>query len=137
MVSIVFDPVKYQTVAVPGGLTPDRSVNFEAVAIKLKDQWLDDPSLIPESIASAIRDKGMDLEEFMPRDLVNIIQGSDWVIHENMDKLTATLVPRSIHEHVKHMGGVGLAKYLKCHMGMEYFESLVSAAATGSVLATN
>ena len=137
MVSIVFDPTKYQTVAVPGGLTPDRSINFETVAEKLKNQWLDDPSMVPESIASAIRNKGMDLEELMPQDLVSIIQRSDWVIHENMDRLTATLVPRSIHQHVKHMGGVGLAKYLKSHMGMEFFERLVSAAATGTVLATN
>ena len=139
MVGIVFDPTKYQTVAVPGGLTPDRSINFEAVAKELKKQWLDDPSMIPESIVIAIQNKGMDLEELMPKDLVNIIQskGSEWVIHENMDRLTATLVPRSIHKHVKHMGGVGLAKYLKCHMGMEFFERFVSAAATGTVLATN
>ena len=103
----------------------------------LKEQWLDDPSLIPESIAAAIRSRGKDLEDLMPGDLVSIIQRSDWVIHENMDRISATLVPRAIHQDVKHMGGVGLAKYLKSHMGMEYFDRLVSTAATGSVIAVH
>ena len=137
MVSIVFDPSKYQSVALPGGLTADRSLNFENVATLLKEQWLDDPSLIPESIAAAIRSRGKDLEDLMPGDLVSIIQRSDWVIHENMDRISATLVPRAIHQDVKHMGGVGLAKYLKSHMGMEYFDRLVSTAATGSVIAVH
>ena len=56
-------------------------------------------------------------------------------MHENIDKLTITLVPRAIHEEIKHMGGVGLAKFLKNNLGVEFFERFVSAAATGTVQA--
>ena len=131
MVSIVFNPEKYQTIYIPDGLTSDRSVNFEKFAEILKKEWLDDSSLIPESIALAIRNRGIEIEELSPQSLVSVIQKSEWVIHENMDKLSATLVPRAIHQEIKHMGGVGLSKYLKSHMGKEFFDRFVSAAATG------
>ena len=135
MVGIVFDPSKYQTITIPGGLTADRSLNFEEAAKILKKQWLDDSSLIPESLAAAIKNSSVDLEDMMPEDLVSIIQKSDWVIHENIDLMTITLVPRAAHEGLSHMGGVGLAKYLKGHMGKEFFDRLLSAAATGVVQA--
>ena len=136
MVGVVFDQ-KYQTVIIPGGLTENRGVNFENVATLLKEQWIDTPDLIPKSIAEAIADIGQ-VEELMPRDLVRIIQSNkDWVIHENIDRISATLVPRNLHSDIKHMGGVGLAKYLKSHMGKEYFDRLVSVAATYTVIAVH
>ena len=34
-----------------------------------------------------------------------------------------------------HMGGVGVAKYVKAHMGSAYFERLLAAASSGLVSA--
>lgn len=135
MVSICFDPQKYLTVAVPGGITTDRKINFPNAAEEIKKAWVKDPTLIPESIVEAIELSGKELEDLLPNDIVTIIQKSDWVMHENIDKLTISLVPRAIHEEIKHMGGVGLAKFLKFNMGLEFFERFVSAAATGTVQA--
>ncbi|MDI9243200.1 hypothetical protein [Fusibacillus kribbianus] len=141
MVGIVFDSSKYQTVTLPNGISGNRLENFEEAAKILKKQWLDDPTLIPESLAISIKKSGIDLEDMDAKKIVSIIQQSDWVMHENIDLATITLVPRSIHNVVEggiaHMGGVGLAKYLKSHMSMEFFERFISAAATGAIQATN
>ena len=135
MVGIVFDPAKYQTVTLPKGLISDRGINFAEAAKILKEQWLKDASLIPESIAEAIRAKGVLLEDMMPEDLISIIQRSDWVLHENIDMRSVTLVPRELHKKISHMGGFGLYKFIKSHMGIEFFERFISAAATGAVIA--
>lgn len=135
MVGIRFDTRKYLTVPVSGGLTSDRAINFPKAAEEIKKAWLKDPTLIPASIAADIKLSGKELEDLMPNDIVSIIQKSDWVMHENIDKLTITLAPRAIHEEIKHMGGVGLAQFLKKNMGFEFFERFVSAASTGTVQA--
>lgn len=69
--------------------------------------------------------------------IVSIIQKSDWVIHENIDMVSAALVPRAVHEEIKHMGGVALVKYIKSHMAINHFEHLISAAAASTVVAVN
>lgn len=141
MVGIVFDPSKYQTVTLSDGIIDDRGINFEEAANILKEQWLDDPSLIPTSLAESIENSGIDLEDMEPEKLVDIIQKSDWVLHENIDLTTITLVPEAIHSvaegGISHMGGFGLAKFLKSHMGFEFFERLISAASTGAVQSAN
>ena len=135
MVGIFFNAKKYLTVNVPGGITTDRKINFPNAAEEIKKAWVKDPTLIPASIAEAIELSGKEIEDLLPNDIVTFIQKSDWVMHENIDKLTITLVPRAIHEEIKHMGGVGLAKFLKNNLGVEVFERFVSAAATGTVQA--
>lgn len=139
MIGIVFDSSKYQTVTLPTELIADRGVNMEEAAKLLKKQWLDDPTLIPESLANAIKANGVDLEDMLPEDLVSIIQKSDWVLHENIDMRTVSLVPGILHDKgiggIGHMGGYALAKYIKEHMGILFFDRFVSAAATNAVLA--
>ena len=125
-VSVLFDPEKYMQVRIPGGITPDRNINFEKAAEQFKELWLEDPTKVPESLAAAIRNKGMDLEEMMPKDLVNIIKTSDYVIHENIDGITVSLVSRTMHEKVSHTGGVSIAKHVKSVLGAEYFDKLIS-----------
>ena len=143
MIGIVFDPTKYQTVTLPMGLVSDRGANFEEAAKLLKEQWLSDPSLIPDSLAEAIASSGVALEDMMPNDIVSIISDSrnGWVMHENIDMESITLVPRWLHDKniggISHMGGVGLHKFVKSHMGTDFFERLLSAAATGLVQATS
>ncbi len=133
MVGIFFDQQKYLTVVLPGGITTDRKINFPNAAEEIKKAWVRNPALIPNSIAEAIQLSGKELEDLLPNDIVTIIQKSDWVMHENIDMLSISLVPRTIHEEIKHMGGVGLAKFLKNNMGFEFFERFVSAASTGAV----
>lgn len=138
MVGIKFDASKYQSVLLPNGLTPNRSDNFEAAAKALKQNWLDNQSLIPESIANSIKASGIDLEAMSPKRLATLIsQNKDFVLHENIDFFSVTLAPRVLHEGTSHMGGVGLAQFMKSHMGMEFFDRFVSAAATGVVQAVN
>ena len=133
MLGIKFDPSKYHTVTIPGELTSDRNGNFLKAAEQLKEKLLKNPAKIPESLAVALRNKGVDLEELMPRDLVSIIRRSDMVLHENADKLTVSLVPRAVHKHVSHMGGVSLAKYVESGLGAEHFDKLIPDQITGAV----
>lgn len=136
MVSVLFDNSKYQTVFIKAGLVADRDINFEEAAKELKKAWVNDPSQIPDSISTAIKRTNIDLEDMEPEKLVDIIRKSDWVLHENPDMQSISLVSRAIHKEIKHMGGYGLAKNLKYHMGREFFERLVSSAASGAVIAT-
>ncbi len=139
MAGIVFEPDKYLTVDLPGGLINDRTGNMLKAVVEIKEKWLDDPSLIPESLAEAIRKSGIDLEDMLDEKLLSIIRQSDWVLHENIDMKTITLVTRALHDikrgGISHMGGYALAKYLKGHFGMEFFDRFVSSAATGTVIA--
>ena len=137
MVSVLFDNSKYQTVFIKNGLVADRDVNFSEAVKELKKTWVKDPSLIPDSIAEAIKQTNMELEDMEADYLVKLIRKSDMVLHENPDMLSVTLVSRKLHEQVKHMGGYALAMNLKFHMGREFFERLVSAAASGYVIATD
>lgn len=137
MVGVVFDLSKYQNVSIPGGLSANRVDNFVKAAEILKERWLDDPSLIPDSIMTAIKNAGVDLEDLMPGKLSDIIRSSTWVMHENIDKLTISLVPRAMHSEISHMGGVALEKYIKSHMGKELCDRLVSSLSTDAVLVGN
>ena len=128
MVSILFDKSKYVTVEMPDRLVADRNVNFEEAAKQFKQKWLDDPSLMPDSIKTQLEIDNLELEDLMPKDIVKIIKNSDWVMHENIDMITITLVPRVLHEGLSHMGGYGLAKFLKYHMGSEFFKRLLDTA---------
>lgn len=134
MVSVLFDSTKYQTVTLPGSFDVDRDKNMAEAAKLLKESWLEDPAKIPESIKKTLQDSNLELEDLMPEDLVEIIRKSDLVLHENVDLKTVTLVERKVHDLAKggvfHMGGYGLAKYLKAHMGEENFDRFLSAAST-------
>ena len=134
VVGIYFDATKYQTVTLPKNIIDDRDENFTEAARLFKESWLDDPSLIPDSIKQALRQANLELEDLMPKDLVAIIQSSDMVLHENIDLRTITLVTRSLHDKAKdgiaHLGGFALAKYLKEHMGAEFWDRLLSAASS-------
>ena len=140
-VGIVFDPQKFQTVTLPFDLINNRNDNFAEAAKILKKQWLDDPSTMPNSLAEAIKNSGIELESMEPEKIVDIIRKSDWVLHENIDLKTVTLVSRSLHDKaeggIAHMGGFALAKYLKEHMGHIFFERLVSSAASSYVVAVS
>ena len=137
MVSILFDASKYQTAFIQAGLVSNRNTNFKEAVKEFKKAWVKDPSLIPDSIAVAIKESNIDLEDMEIENLVKIIKKSDMVLHENPDMQSISLVTRKLHEEVKHMGGYALAKNLKYHMGKEFFDRLVSAAASGYVIATN
>lgn len=135
VVSVMFDAEKYLTVEIPNGLTENRMDNFINAAKVFQKKWLENPSLIPNSLMQSIKNSGMDLEELLPRKIVSIIQESDWVIHENINMISVSLVPRGLHEEVRHMGGVALVKYIKSHLAINHFEQFISAAATGTVIA--
>lgn len=132
MVGIYYDK-KYQTVAVKNRLKVNRAENFEEGAKEFKKLWTEDTSGMPEVIKNAIEAKGTTIKDIDAKALSDIIQKSDWVMHENIDMKTITLVPSSIHKGISHMGGRGLAKYVKMHMGQLYFERFVSQAASSAV----
>ena len=98
---------------------------------------------MPAAISTAIREQGQTLQTIEPDDLVKIIRNrnNDFVLHENIDMKTVTLVPRALHDTIEggfaHMGGVALAEYVKAHMGSAYFERLLAAAATGLATSSN
>ncbi len=133
VVGIKFDENIFQTVTLPSGLVADRDVNMEEAAKILKSQWLENTEMIPESIQRKISEQGFGsgriddiLEDITPKKLVEIIKGSDWVLHENIDLTTVTLVKKYLHNvswgGVAHYGGYALAKDLKTHMADEFFD---------------
>jgi len=133
-VGVLFDETKYQTVILKDGLIDDRNINFEEAAEMLKKSWIEDASKMPDSIRSAIEEAGLDIESIEAKKLVDIIQKSDYVLHENLDGKTITLVLRSVHDKAKggiaHMGGYGLIKYIKEKIATDCFDRLLAAAAT-------
>lgn len=132
MVGIYFDGC--QTVTVKNGLLPNRDQNFNNAADEFIKSWRADETLIPESIKKAIESKeGRTIQNLKASELKKIIEKSDWTLHENIDMKTVTLVPTEMHKEIRHMGGVGLAKHVKAHMGKIYFERFVSQAASTAV----
>ena len=136
IVGIVFDPDQYITVNI-SRITDDRDINFEKAAEKIKEVWVEDPVTMPAAISTAIREQGKTIKTIKAEELVDIIQtrSNGFVLHENIDMQTITLVPRTLHDTIEggfsHMGGVALAKHVKAHMGSAYFERLLAAASTG------
>jgi Ca2+/Na+ antiporter len=144
IVGIVFDETKYLTVELPNGIRNNggtRESNFNDAAEKLQKVWVTNPDAIPSSIKTALDEKKLSIDDALPEDLVSIIRtkSNGWVMHENIDMKTITLVPRALHDAaeggVSHMGGFSLAGYVKTHMGQTFFDRFVAFAATGSVIA--
>ena len=142
IVGIFFDPEKYITVDI-SRLVDDRDTNMLEAVKKIKEVWLEDPITMPAALSTAIRESGDTLETITPNKLLSIIRtrSNGFVLHENIDMRTVTLVTRELHDTMEggfsHMGGVALAKYVKAHMGSAYFERLMAAAASGLATATN
>ena len=143
MVGIVFDEKKFQTVELDDFLTGDRNANFDAACRILIDKWKKNPELIPDGINEALKANGLSIDALSvddPHQLVTIIQKSDYVLHENIDGKTVTLVLRSLHDKtnetgIPHMGGVALMNYVREHMGHLFFDRMVSAAKSGVIIA--
>lgn len=133
-IGVVFDSSKYQSVCFPTEFNPNRKETFLEAAKLLKESWLNDPSLMPESIAVTIKNSGKELEDISANDLKTIIQKSDFVLHENLDMKTVTLVDRSVHDKalggISHLGGFAVAKYIKNQIGKSYFDRFIAAAAS-------
>ena len=135
-IGIFFDENKYTYVTLSEYLVDDRDENMIKAAELFKEKWIEDPTLVPESIDKYLKNQNINLEDLKPNKIVEIIKDSDMVLHENIDMQTVTLVSRSLHDKtdkwggVAHMGGFGLAKYLKCHMGSEFFDRFLSVAST-------
>lgn len=142
VVGIEFDKDKFVTVDIKC-LVADRNKNFEEAAKELKKVWLQDPTKIPDPIKKAIDNSGIKLEDMGAKKIVSIIKdrNNGYVLHENLDMKTITLVARELHDTVEggiaHMGGYSIAKYVKAHMGSAYFERLLAAASSGLANAMN
>ncbi len=133
---VLFDKAKYQTVTLKNALNNDRNENFALAAEELKKSWKKDPSLIPDSLAEQIKIKYSidEIDAISNSSLISIIKDSDYVLHENIDLKTITLVSRTVHDKaiggVSHMGGFALRDYMKEHMGAEFFDRFLGAAST-------
>lgn len=129
-IGIVFDKTKYQNAVLDDFMVANRDENFKKAAEKYLEDWKVNPDKIPASISQAIKEQGKELEEITADGLVDIIQKSDWVMHENLDLKTITLVPRALHDKVKHLGGFAIAKHIKKMISTRYFDRLLSYIAT-------
>ena len=111
-------------------MVDNRDENFKKAAEKFLEDWKANPDKVPESISQAIKEQGKELEDITADGLVDIIQKSDWVMHENLDLKTITLVPRALHDKVKHLGGFAIAKHIKKMISSKYFDRLLSYIST-------
>ncbi len=140
---IFFDDSKYLSVAIEEGLTT-RTINLNKASEKVRRIWLEDTSKIPDDIKALLIEKypNNTLEEILTNKVATnalntqIIAKSNWTLHECTDLKTVQLVPKLLHDKtngigISHAGGVSLYKYIKSHMGSIYFETFISAAASG------
>ena len=130
--SIFFDESTNLTVQLENGLTRQRYTNFTEAAEALKKEWAKNSSTMPDEIRREIEKLDKPIEKISNSKMIDIIQKSNYVIHENADLKTISLVSREAHEAVKHFGGVGLEKYLKTFMAEDYFERFLLAASSYS-----
>ncbi|MCR4660601.1 MAG: sulfite exporter TauE/SafE family protein [Clostridia bacterium] len=140
---------KYQSVDISSNKTYS---NFDKASVRKENmleasslfqkKWVNDPDSIPSDIADAIRKNGSgdlidNLSDMSSEDIRKIIEQSSWTLHENIDLTTVSLVPSALHNSargyngISHFGGAALETYVKNHMGSIYFETLISAAASG------
>lgn len=124
-----------------------RKSNFEEASKGFKEAWVNDPSKCPteirEKIAAQFPDETFEdaLENTSSNKILNIIKESEYVLHENSDLVTVSLVPRALHDKANgyfgasHMGGASLEAYVKNHFGKVYFDIFTNAASTGAVIA--
>lgn len=140
IVGIEFDSDQYLKVNITR-IVDDRDVNFKAAAEKIKSEWIAAPETVPASISNAIRQNGDTVQSIDVADLVAIFKtrSNGFVLHENIDMQTISLVPRTLHDTIEggysHLGGYSLAKYVKAHMGSAYLERFLAAASSGMVTA--
>ncbi|MCR5459250.1 MAG: HNH endonuclease [Acetatifactor sp.] len=138
IVSVRTDETKYLTVELDSWLNANkysRDDNLKNAVEKIKKVCSKDSERIPEVLADAIEKSNVKLEDMSVSKLHEMIKKSGLTLHENGDMKTITLMPRKIHESIKHMGGFGLAKHLKFHQGHERLSSFISAASMGTITA--
>ena len=93
---------------------------------------------IPETLINEIKLRYPDsdvveaLKMMSPTSLKKVFEASG-ALHENLDG-TVTFMPKEIHSKIGHMGGAALEYWVRQHMGKIYFETFVSAAASGAVV---
>lgn len=141
--SVLFDD-KYESVVLKYGITPNRTNNLIEASEIFRKKWIEDSSTMPKELMDDILkefpDKPIEktLEDLTSYKMFKIIENSSYVLHENIDLITVSLVPNILHTSrfggVSHMGGRALAEYIRVHMGSFYFETFVSAAASGVVI---
>ena len=123
-----------------GGLTPDRPTNYINGAAQFVDVWKKNISELPGEIKDALLKEypTQSIEEILNetksseliQKIVKIVQKSSWVFHEGVDG-SIMLIPRALHESVRHMGGVSLVKYFKQEYGVQNFNELIDPAKKG------
>lgn len=150
LVSILYDKEKYVNITLTKYLVNDRKKTFADTAEIMLDEIKKDPSKYPNKLVKAVMKdkllKSTDLktvtDEALRTKVINkmlkIVRSKGYTLHENIDMVTITLVPKKIHDKatgLTHMGGYGLAKYIKEEVASKHFDDLVSILASETILA--
>lgn len=150
LVSILYDKEKYVNIILSKYLVNDRKKTFADTAEIILDEIKSNPSKYPNKLVKAVMKdkllKSIDLktvtDEALRTKVINkvlkIIRTKGYTLHENIDMVTITLVPNKIHDKatgLTHMGGYGLAKYIKEEIASKHFDDFISILASGTILA--
>lgn len=117
-----------------------RTENMKEARDLFKEKWIKDVASIPENVLVEIKSSFPDmntvdaLEKMSNTKLKEILSSAGYTLHEELELGVVSLIPRSTHEKIRHMGGAALEYWLKQHMGRLYFETFISAAASGAVV---
>ena len=69
---------------------------------------------------------------FTPTKFRDVIKASGWVLHENIDGRSISLVPRYLHDvasnGISHYGGYALMKNLKAFFANTKFADIINSA---------
>ena len=115
-----------------------RKENLDEARELFRKYFSNNSDKIPESLYNSIKLKYPDsdvvdsLKTMSPSSLKKVLEAGG-SLHENLDG-TVTYMPTEIHSKVGHMGGAAFEAWIKQHMGKIYFETFVSAAASGAVV---
>ena len=134
----------FDSVELLKGLGDNRTRNLVEACELLKAKWINDINTMPKDIYDEMVKMfpKETLETMSGNQLLSVIRKSEWVLHENIDLKTVSLVPRMFHDKVNgysgisHLGGFSVAKYYKSTIiGKTFFENLVQVAGNGGIFA--
>ena len=115
-----------------------RKENLDEARELFREYFYKNSGKIPETLINEIKLRYTDsdvveaLKTMTPTSLKKVFEASG-ALHENLDG-TVTFMPKEIHSKIGHMGGAALEYWVRQHMGKIYFETFVSAAASGAVV---
>ena len=124
----------YPTLDLGAFLSSKRNLNFKKFAELFMEELKVNPSIMPDELMDELLKKYSkeQIMNFTPTKFRDVIKASGWVLHENIDGRSISLVPRYLHDvasnGISHYGGYALMKNLKAFFANTKFADIINSA---------